>query len=73
MEISVYVINDEPILSQIISPLPLSLSLIGGLTKIIGVIPLNLVEEVIKRNLSQRFYSENIKALRLGFENLIKY
>jgi len=66
----IYALNDEMILKEIKSPLPLSISLIGGFLKLINQIPLETVENAIKKNLSANHNELNVKALQLGFQNI---
>ena len=70
--LQVYLLNDEKILKEIKSPLPLSMSLIGGFLKITDLISLDIVEDAIKKNLSQKYHEINVKALKLGFQNIKK-
>ena len=69
---SSYVLNDKKILEEIKSVLPLSISLIGGFFKITNLISLETVNNAIKMNLSEKYYENNIKALKLGYENIKK-
>ncbi|NHI94666.1 MAG: hypothetical protein EAX96_19400 [Candidatus Lokiarchaeota archaeon] len=72
VKLKVYVLNDMEIIDVIGSALPLSISLIGGFLKLVNLIPLEIVNEVIKNNLSQKNNVINIKALKLGYEKIIK-
>ena len=68
----IFTLNDEKILKEITSPLPLSISLLGGFIKQTDQISLETIEKVIKNNLSEKYLEINIKALKLGYESIKK-
>lgn len=64
------IIDDKFILSKLRKTMPLSLSMIGAFVRITQGISLETLENAIKRNFSEKHHELNIKAIKLGFENV---
>ena len=69
---NVYLLDDQTILEEIQNSMSLSLSMIGTFIKIVQQIPVETVEESIKQKFSKEYHQVNIKAVRMGFQNVSK-